>query len=465
MKRKIGKKNIKLFILFSFLVVIIIVLFVYIIFNVMSFDKTMFEINADSFMYDIDNNYVLLKKSAELSQKWDKHYYLKYDDKNIDMGMDVVVFNSNESLIYVYGNNYKIDLNGNVSYNTKKTEISKLGNPTFYKLDDRKYLMVAGKIKTKNDEINTNSYVIIEIDKQGNALLLNNEINLKTLSTLILETSSYNFDIANEKLIVGDVEIDLKKVSGSTNQYVEPEEENKNSNNNSNAGNGGSSNGSYGGGYAGGYAGGNMSVVDTDQKLNIVKSAHLTSLSVATSYIDVYYSVIDPKNEYTSVYLDVSSGEYEQKIVLNKSNNLYRIMNLTPNTKYSIKFGYTHFKDGNSNTVEDEVVNNVYAKTSINSSSISVVKVNKNQIFFNVKYDSTYAFESANVAIYNGNSLLGVVPIDTEKALSSEGFSASFTDNGFLLAGVFELRLENCVFNGVDVSSTVNIKTKYVNSY
>lgn len=465
MKRKIGKKNIKLFILFSFLVVIIIGLFIFIIFNVLSFDKTVFDISADSFMYDSNNNYVLLDKNAQLSQKWDKHYYLKHNDSNIDMGLDVVVFNTNDSIIYVYGNNYKIDLNGNVSYNTKRTEISKLGSPTFFKLDDRKYLMVAGKIKTENDEINTNSYVIIEIDKQGNALLLNNELNLKTLSTLILETSAYKFDIANEKLLVDEEEIDLKKVSGSTNQYVEPEEETNNKG--SNSGNGNSQNGSYGGGYTGGgYVGsGNTTIVDTDKKLNIVKSAYLTSLSAASSYIDVYYSVIDPKNEYTSVYLEIKSSNYEQKIVLNKSNNLYRIMNLKPDTRYNIKFGYTYFKDGNSNTVEDEVVNNVYAKTSANSSAISITRLNKNEITFNVKYDSTYAFESANVAIYNGNTLLGSVPVNTDKALSSEGFTASFVNDGFLLAGIFELKLENCVFNGVDVSANVNIKAKYVNSY
>ena len=53
-------------------------------------------------MYDVDNSYVLLETDAELKQKWDKHYYLYVKDEKTDMGTDVVVYNENDYLIYVY---------------------------------------------------------------------------------------------------------------------------------------------------------------------------------------------------------------------------------------------------------------------------------------------------------------------------------------------------------------------------
>ena len=139
MKRKFGKKNIKMFILFSFFVILLICLFIYIVIKALSYEEKKYTINPDSFMYDISNNYVLVKNKAELSKKWDKNYYLKENDKKVKLGTDVVVFNGSDSLIYLYGNNFKVDLNGNITYNTNKIDIPKLGSPTFYKLDDRKY--------------------------------------------------------------------------------------------------------------------------------------------------------------------------------------------------------------------------------------------------------------------------------------------------------------------------------------
>ena len=74
MKRKLGKKNIQLFVLFSFFVILVIVLFVFIIYRVLSYDRNIYDVSNGSFMYDKDNNYVLLESTAKLKQKWDKNY-------------------------------------------------------------------------------------------------------------------------------------------------------------------------------------------------------------------------------------------------------------------------------------------------------------------------------------------------------------------------------------------------------
>jgi hypothetical protein len=475
MKRKFGKKNIKLFVLFSFLVLIIIFLFAYIIFTALSYDKTVYTVNKGSFMYDASNNYISLEQSGEIRQKWDKHYYLTIKNgttnSKSDLGNDVVVYNDDDYLLYLYGTNYQVATNGDITYSNTKVEVARNGSPTVFKLDDRKYLVVGNNIHTENDEIKTSSYLIVEIDKSGNALLLNNELNIKTLSTLVLQTNSFSFDVANERLIVSnDNIIDLKKISGSTNQYVEPVEEveedksTDSSNNNSNTTNNGSGNYSSGSSNSSSSSGGSVSGTissGSSEKLNIVKSAALNSITSYTSYIDVGYSVSDAKNEYTTVYLLVEAdNDYSNKIILNKTQSKYRIRNLSPNTEYSISLGYTYASEGNSDILIDEIANVVKAKTKNITSTITITKISGTKVYFTVKYDDSYAFESANVVAYADNNNVGTVAVTTSQATSSKGFS-SYIDLGTSTSTEVVLKLENCTYQGESV--TTNIKTKFIN--
>ena len=168
-----------LFVLFSFLVILIIGVFAYALYKTLSFDTTIYNIEKGSFTYDKDYNYVLLKNDAKMKQKWDKNYYLKEKDTTINLGNDVVIYNKNDFKINIYGNNYQIKTNGDVQHSNKVVSVSKSGTPTFFKLSDRKYLMTGNSIKSDVKGIKTKDYLIIDIDKSGNALLLNHELNIK----------------------------------------------------------------------------------------------------------------------------------------------------------------------------------------------------------------------------------------------------------------------------------------------
>ncbi len=458
MKRKLGKKNIRLFVLFSFLVLLVVCLFGYFIYQALVYDKETYKIAANSFMYDNNNEYVLLENDGELTQKWDKHYYLKVKDKKKNMGDDVVVYNDNDFIIYIYGTNYQVKINGDVVYSNTLVEASRSGSPSFYKLDDRKYLIVGSSIQTENKEIKTKNYLLVEIDKSGHALLLNNELNIKTLNTLILKTGIFDFDVANERLIVNENIIDLKKISGSTNQYVEPVEEEEvdknNNNNNNNQGGGG-----IAGGAAGGSLGTNTTITDKDNQINIVKSANLTSVVGYTSYIDVFYSVIDPKGEYTTVYILVEGVDYSQKFVLNKGNSKYRITDLKPNSEYSISFGYTYVSS-ESEMLMDEVINVLKAKTSKINTKLSIDKISGSNIYFTVHYDNNYAYETADVVAYSDGNSVGSMAVEKNLAVTSKGFSGVI-HTGDSLGYEIILKLENCFYNGVEVTS--NVQAKFIN--
>ncbi len=473
-KRK--RNNAGLFVLFSFLVLLIIGVFGYALYNTLSYDSTLYSIAKGSFTYDKDYNYVSLAETADLQQRWDKNYYLRLTDnkKVTNLGNDVVIYNKSDYKLYIYGANYQVKLNGDVVPSSTVVSVSRTGAPSFFKLDDRKYLITGKNIHSEVKGISTKDYLIVDIDKSGNALLLNHETNIKVLSTLKLVTSDFIFDVANERLLVGNDIIDLKKINGSTNQYVEPNLEeitpevlsNPVTGNNDTVVNGGNSS-SGGGGSSGGSVGGIVSSAagssGSSEKLNIVKSAFLTSVTGYTSYIDVSYTVYDPKNEYTSVYLlveNVANPGQPIKVVLNKNSTRYRVRNLVPNSEYLISFCYTYVNPDNVDVVLDDVANAVTAKTKKTTSKIVVDRISAGKIYFTVYYDNSYAYDFSNVVLYSDGNNIGTVAVDTTQALSSKGFS-SFVSLDTSLGYEIILKLEDCTYQGENVSS--DVRTKFIN--
>ncbi len=480
MKRKLGKKNIRLFVLFSFLVLGVVGIFGYGIYTAMSFDHNIYKVASGSFTYDADNSYVNLESEGELSQKWDKKYYLSVKDKSkskvIDLGNDVVIYHDNDMNLKLYGTNYRIATNGDVVFSDSELEVPRNTSPSIFKLADRRYLVVGKEIATEKKGIDTKGYLIVEIDKSGNALLLNNELNVKTLSTIVLKTSGFDFDVANEKLILNNKKtIDLKKVSGSSNQYVEPVKETKveedknkdnNNNNNNNNNNGGGSNNTNLNAASGATGSAGSSIVNNTSvndavKLNIVKSAFISSVAAYTSYIDVYYNVNDPKNEYISVFLDVKGTDgYEDRIILNKDLTRNRLRNLTPNTEYSISFGYTYASQGNTDILLEDTSNSFVIRTSKNQTRLDITKISGNRIYYNVKFDPSYAFDFATVVVYSDNISIARGAIDVVTAVKGSGYDG-YVDCDGEFGYEIVVRLEECKYDGEPVE--VDIKSKFIN--
>lgn len=478
MKRKLGKKNTRLFVLFSFLVILVACLFGYGIWMVFSIDKNIYQVKVNSFTYDSDNGYIKLDTDGTLQQKWDKKYYLsvKAKDKNknkvYSLGNDVIIYNENDSNLKLYGVNFRIDTNGTVTFNDQELEIPKNSAPLFYKLDDRKYLLVSKEINTEKKEINTKGYLIVEIDKSGNSLLLNNELNVKTLSTIKLQTTGYEFDVANEKLLIPNSKktIDLKKVSGSSNQYVEPEKENPLDNITLPSGGGGGGGGSVGDpsgtgattGSVGSTIINNNSSSDKNDatQLNIIKSAKITSVTSYTSYVDVFYNVNDPKGEYVSVYLLLEGVDgNETRLILNKDNTRYRIRGLTPGAEYTISFGYSYISSENSDIIIEDTSNTFVVRTRKNQTKINVTKISGNKIYYTVTFDDSYAYDEASIVAYNDSTAIGRDVINVTQALSGDGYSSVITcENAF--GSKVTLKLEDCKFDGEAVIS--DIQTTFV---
>ena len=337
----------------------------------------------------------------------------------------------------------------------------------------------------ENKTIYTKNYLIVDIDKGGNASFLNDSLNVKSINPIKLNFDNYVFDVANEKLTYKESVIDLKQVIGSTNLYVPREKKevkteydtkelldsynelvkdftqysknvnyaiaanNKVSGNNTVIINNG----------------GNGNAEGADNKTEILKRVSLRGVVTSTAYIDVSYIVTDPENKYQAVYLLVT-GNFDnnirtQKIVLDKYDTKYRIPGVAFNSEYTISLGYIEIVvNDDDKTLVDNIEDVINVRTRGIDYTLTIEKIAFGKVYFNYKMSSNYAFASSDMALYVDGSEEVSVPINYNSMISSKGFSGSFDlPNG----NVYELRVINARYNNKMVEANIYKKFTLTN--
>lgn len=460
MRRKYDIRNKKSFLVIVFLSIIVVCIFSLFIYRYNKASKIEYLIEPGTIVQDIDKNSVSIDTNSKLKIRWNGKYYLIYQDKKIELGKEVIAYNSLTGIIKLYGTFYEIQSNGKIVVNKDETVIKNVNDTKFYKIDDREYLLIDKVITNTDRTIEANNYLLVELDKQGNAKLSNNKLQLKTISETTLVTSKYTFDIANEKLNYGKYDIDLKKIIGSTNNYVKESEDKSGTGGNGENGQGTGGNGTGGGqgngtgqgtgtGGNGQGAGGNGTGVinnadkgnnsSIDDIKNKTKTTSIIRTIASLSQIDVDYVIYDPYNEYKSVYAEVIKSGKAEIIHLSKNDTHMVISGLAPNTEYRISFVYTTVdNDGNviPNTFEKVTI-----KTKMPKYSISVYKISNvtNKLTYKVNLQEGFNINSIDVSLaFNYN----ITDPDTtttvsEKAVLTDKLSVNSGDK--FVYGTFDI--------------------------
>lgn len=413
-KRKYDIRNKKSFIVILILSIAIIGIFSLFIYRYNKASKILYSIESGSVLQDINKNYISIDDDAVLRMKWDNSYYLVYNDKKIDLGKKVIVYNTITGRMKLYGKFYEINSDGKIIENRDETILSNTTDCKFYKIDDREYLLVDRIINSDDKTIEGSNYILVELDRAGNAKLSNNKINLKTISPTKLVTSKYTFDIANELLNFGKYNIDLKKIIGSTNQYVPDEEKvtdnDKDKENNSN-GEGTNNQGNIGNGIGTGTNGGIGDVINNDDIGNVsdigeildkIKMTSIIRVVEGLTQIDIDYVIYDPYNEYKSVYVEVVGLGKVDVVYLSKIDTHITLDNLKANTDYKLNFIYTTSKV-DKETGEEELVPYTFEqfdlRTKMPEYLVSVYKISKvyNTLTYKVNLQNGFKIDKVNV--------------------------------------------------------------------
>lgn len=480
MRRKLGKKNTILFVLFSLLIIGIIIIFFFGVKMFMQIGNKEYSVQSGSIIYDKDNKLIKLSNNGKIYKGYSSSYMLKTkkDKENIkyNLGKDAVVFNSTDYKMYLYGSFYQVLLSGNVVKMNGRLEIIRDNGPFVYKLDDRKYLVVSKKLESEDNSIKTSNYLLIDIDKNGSVTLYNNELQERIIKPIILNCDNFKFDIANEKLVISSKIVNLKEVNGSTNYFVakkdddgniiEPTKEDLEKDETPETDNTNDYYASYFNKITKSFNNLTNSVIqgsakndsdNTNKNLDLTRWLSLSDVSVSVNSITVNYNVFDPNNEYNSVFIDFESSNLNgmKRIQLSKESNSYIINELIPDTEYKITIGYT-LQENPKQEVYDDIVK---VKTNKPDYRINVTKVTQNKVYFNVKIDPSYVIENGNIAMYVDDELYKVSKIDIKKASTKAGWDSSFDFER--KQSMVELKLENLKYNGNDID--INVSYKYKN--
>ena len=468
--RKLGKANRKLFIFMLIIVIFFISIFVYFITMALNHDNNIYEIDVNTLFYDEDFRQVVTESDGTLKRKYDGKYHLTTEEGDYTIGSPCLGSNQDDYALKLYGTAYQISTDGTVTKVTNETSIAKASPAKFYKLKDRKYLFVEQEIYTEDGSIDTSDYLIIELDRQGNATLSNDDINVKTINPLILKGSIFDFDVANEKLIYDKNEIDLKNIIGSSNEYKESTDKNDNDNEESDDNDDTNEIINYYDQYSQNVVNSfnnltnSVNSINENSKDTIKKDeiyfdfsrwSALKKVFSTASSINIDYIVFDPNSEYQAIFILIrdATGEYQNKYYLNKDSSSYVIRDLIPDNEYTLSFGY-RLVSGSEDVYEDTVT----VKTKVPSYSIDITKVSRNTIYFTLKVDSNYAFESANVSLYSDTNKIAVESIDYTKISNNQyNGKLNYSNLGYLV----EVKLEDIVYNGNVV--ILDVSDKFIN--
>ena len=217
--RKFEKKNVRSFGLFGFLIVTALLAMSIVVYLAVSNTNNKIGVSTGSILFIDNDKIVEVSNDTEIIKKWDGNYYLTQEGKTSNLGKHVVINNRTTGDLQILGNSYQIYADGSVKKYNSNMVIEDFNTPQIYKLDDRLYLFVGKKITSFDGTISADSFIKISLDRNGNALLQSIGLNQKTISHVILVCEDRYFDIGSELLYCNGIEVNLRKVIGSSNEY------------------------------------------------------------------------------------------------------------------------------------------------------------------------------------------------------------------------------------------------------
>lgn len=511
--RKYNSKTKRTMIIIGVIFAVFIVIFSLFLNKYNKVKTTAYRVPVGAVLFDYEQNKIVTKDEGTLKIRWGGDYYLNYDEKNTNLGKHSVIFDSKTGDISLYGKFYEVKSNGKVNNLKDENIIKSSVKSRFYKLADRKYLIIDRTIEASNSSFVTTNYLIVNLDKSGNATLLNNKVSLKTITPTKLRTSSYVFDIANELINFGDDDIDLKKVIGSTNKYDKDYDINDEGDTDTTEdaiGSGGSGSGSGDGadglGSSGGADGsggdgtngqngdgsnsvdalnaatgdgstkeGNSTFANnydsgiSDETVDkIIKAAKNTSVIRVTpniNSISVDYVIYDPDNEYKDVLVDVENINTGQKktVYLSKTDTSIAINDLLPNNYYSLTFKYTYLEGGQN---KSRTFDSFGVYTKVPQMVLSVPKVVDNKIYYRVDLDGSFNIVGGAINLLVNGEIVKSASISPQGTTNKISGNNCFFDIADLKLKknsntIVTLKLVLVNFNTYNVNPNISYKFKY----
>ena len=411
--RKLGKKNRVLFVILSLISILLIIIFIYVILYMVGKEKNIFELKKNSYLFNSDYEIFEIQDNLKIKKSFDGYFYLKEKRKSKKLGKNVILDNYGNHRLYLYGTIYQVFTDGSIEKLSFENKVLKNPPTKFFKLGDRKYLMVDDNISSSDSSINTSGYLIVDINKEGNATLVNDKMNIKTINPIVLYGSTFDFDIANEMLIYHNQKIDLKNIIGSSNKYKkDTSKDNKKDIKNDDKEDNSQDNSDYYSKYLKDVINSHNNLYNSVSNINesvaskvnkgdvyyeFSKWAVMKEILFSSTSITINYNIYDPNDEYSSVFVYVTDKKtYDKKFELSKNSTSFSITNLNPSERYHINFGYVL-----NNQTNEEIIDVATVTTKSPSIELKISKVMKNKIYYTINMDDKFKILASDLVLYN----------------------------------------------------------------
>ena len=220
--RKLDKKSMFSFYAFAVAIVAIGALVVVMMTIAMNKKNDPYVINSSTVVYDAQNNAIQVTEESVIEKKWDGKYYLTTPEGNsYNLGESVITYEGDSGSVRTFGGGYEVTKDEGVKTLEGVTDITDFSTPGFYKLGDRKYLLVGPSIATEDKVIDTTKFLFVYLDTAGNALLFNDDVRVKTTTPSKILIGEYEFDIAKEILTLGERRVNTASIMGTSSMYNE----------------------------------------------------------------------------------------------------------------------------------------------------------------------------------------------------------------------------------------------------
>ena len=146
--RKYNNRTKKTMIILAVLFVGIIIIFSLFLKKSFDVEKTAYKISSGSIMFDEEYNMLTTNTEGILKVKWAGDYYLKYNNKDHNLGTHAVIYNTNNGDTTLYGKFYEVPKTGEVEVIKGQNNIKSSVNSRIFKLAERKYLIIDRTIQS-----------------------------------------------------------------------------------------------------------------------------------------------------------------------------------------------------------------------------------------------------------------------------------------------------------------------------
>ena len=455
--RALNKKNkAYIYILLTFVVIVFVAIGVFAYYKIQDMNIT-YDVYRDSYFYNTKNELIPVQENTYAKKDFLGRYYVMIDNNKVYLGSNGVIYNASSRNVTLLGVFYEALKNGEVEKLKGESIISCTNANRIFKISDRKYLLVGPNINSTDGILSAKDYLIIELDKVGNGYFYNKDMNIKSFKDLLIDTGDFKVKVNEEKMTVGELEIDLANINGSTNEYAEKK---KGTNQAAGKGTGGDSpiiDGNGGGDDA-----------KTEEIIKVEKYiARKTSIVNTTSTLDsitVNYVVYDPFTEYKGLFVVVfdQNGDKVAQYEMDMSLTSFTINNLKAHRNYKLNFYYTYQNEAGNNV--DTLFDTVNIQTQNFKAHLSLEMITDNSVRYILKVDDGYVLDSAKVelSIISGDEVTTTKVHDLNKAnltvaAGNDGFADTFSDLD--LEGDFvKITLKDCMYQGEKIDITANYK-------